>query len=271
MARAAEHTTREFANYPPIDPRAVAARFGATVTHAPGERSESGALSDHGTLTVRDGRWHINVPLQMSGERRRFSVAHEIGHILLFTSVADQPALVRQLRSREIYRRVERLCNSGAAHILMPTAPFTESLAPAGPPTKDLVEMLASKFNVSLEAAARRITEIQPGWHFMMWEHSTTHPKGPAWRTAKQPQRENEPFLPDGMSSSRLVPDVVLDAARKGVASCEEVIADLPSVGRMRSVRAWHVPRVQRELVQVDGRAPQKERVFVFYRTEARA
>lgn len=271
MVAAVEHTTRDFSPYPPVEPRDVAARFGATVAFIPGDRGqERRGLTNHGQLTVRGGRWHIAVPLRMRHERRRFSVAHEIGHILLFDAVADAPELVRQLRSRELYDRIEPLCNLAAAHLLMPEAPFSEALEAAMPPSKESIEMLAAKFNVSLEALARRITEVRPDWFIMFWEYSTTHPKGPAWRTAQQPKREGVPFQPEGMSSARLSPDIVLDAAMAGAAQAEDVLADLPSVGRMNDVRAWLVPRVSRELVEVGDRTEQNERVFVFYRRSVR-
>ncbi len=272
MIAAVEHTTRGFSAYPPIEPRAVAAQFGATVAFMPGGRvQERRGATAHGHLTVREGRWHISAPLRIRHERRRFSVAHEIGHILLFDAVADAPELVRELRSRALYDRVEPLCNLAAAHILMPDGPFSKALQAAMPPSKASIETLAAKFDVSLEALARRITEVRPDWYVMFWEYSTTHPKGPAWRTAQQPKRDGVPFQPKGMSSARLSPDIVLDAATAGAALADVVFADLPSVGRMSDVRAWLVPRVSRELVDVGDRTEQNERVFLFYRRSVRA
>ena len=267
MVIAIEDTVREFAAYPPIDPRAVASRFGAKVAYLPGGHVQGGqGPAVHGQLTVREKRWHISVPLRIRHERRRFSVAHEIGHILLFDAVADTPGFVRELRSQALFDRVERLCNLAAAHLLMPEAQFSEALEAAMPPSKESIERLATRFDVSLEALARRITEVRPDWYIMFWEYSKTHPKGAAWRTAQQPSREGVPFQPEGMSSSRLVPDVVLDAAISGATQATEVVANLPSVERMAEVRAWHVPRVNRELVGVGDHTEQNERVFMFYR-----
>ena len=270
MEKAAEHTTADFQSFVPIDPRAVAARFGASVSYQPASRGPDNDFADHGQLTVRDGRWHVRVPLQMSNERRRFSVAHELGHILLFTAVADHPDLVKQLRSQEIFGRVERLCNLGAAHILMPTAPFTDALDALGSPSKDTVESLASRFNVSLETAARRITEVRPEWALVVWEYSTQHRKGPAWRIAKQPQRAGAVFVPDGMSSARLTPDIVTEAALRGEASADTVFADIPGIDRMEDVRAWHIVSLRKALVDVGDERPHRERVFVFYQQSIR-
>lgn len=266
MEKAAKHTTADFASFAPIDPRAVATRFGATVTYQPAQRGPNNDLTEHGQLTVVDGRWHVRVPLQMSGERRRFSVAHELGHILLFTAVADHPDLVKQLRSQELFTRVERLCNIGAAHILMPTVPFLAALNEQGTPDRHTVETLASHFHVSLETAARRVTEVAPEWSLVIWEYSTQHRKGPAWRIAKQPQRAGAVFVPDGMSSGRLEPDIVTTAARDGDARAAHVSADIPGVATMEDVRAWHVVSLRKTLVDIGDERPQYERVFVFYK-----
>ena len=266
MSQAAAQTTAEFVGSLPIDPGMLAARFGASVAIA---APASGKLDDHGQLRVRDGRWHIRVPRELSQERRRFSVAHEIGHILLFDAVVDQPELIRQLRSKSLFARVERLCNIGAAHLLMPTVVFRSALTELLPPTGDTVEGLAARFRVSLEAAARRIVEVAPEWSVIFWEMAMTHPRGPAWRTANQHHREGAAFLPSGLSSSRLTPDVVSAAAESGSASADTVIADLPGVATMREANAWYVPRGRFELADVEGPTYRGgDRVFVFYRAQ---
>ncbi|WES64098.1 ImmA/IrrE family metallo-endopeptidase [Microbacter sp. GSS18] len=272
MIAAAEHAAADFSRFPPIDPGAVAARFGASVSVAPGQRRADGSLADHGQLTVRESRWHIRVPKELSIERRRFSVAHEIGHILLFSAVADQPTLVRQLRGKATFADVERLCNLGAAHVLMPTGVVAETLRTLLPPTGKSVEALATRFRVSLEAAARRIVEVSPEWSVIFWELSTTHPRGQAWRTSGQHQRDDAPYLPPGQSSSRrLQPDVVAEAALRGEASAAKVLANLEGVvATMRDVSAWYVPRARHELLEVaDDRARHREeRVFLFYKAD---
>lgn len=108
MELAAEHASSAFADYPPIDPTTIALKYGAQVNVVPGKRKVNGKLEDHGRLSVRERRWRIEVPLEMSTERRRFSIAHEIGHILLFDAVAEHPHLVQQLRSQDLWMRVSR-------------------------------------------------------------------------------------------------------------------------------------------------------------------
>lgn len=268
MERATENATTAFADYPPIDPIAIARKYGAKVAIVPGNRKVDGSLEDHGRLSVREQRWRIEVPREISVERRRFSIAHEIGHILLFDAVAENPQLVQQLRSGVLWSRVERLCNIGAAHLLMPSRPYGFAADVLMPPTRQTVALLASKFQVSLAAAARRIAEVRPEWSVIFWELSTNHPRGAAWRTANLQHRGGQEFLPAGMSSARLQPDIVTRAAADGEATADRVLADLPGVGIMEDARALHIPRARNELIEVEGgiHRSQPERVLVFYR-----
>ncbi|WP_407681244.1 ImmA/IrrE family metallo-endopeptidase [Pseudarthrobacter equi] len=234
-----------------------------------GRYKADGSLEDHGRLSVREKRWRIEVPWELSTERRRFSIAHEIGHILLFDAVAENPQLVQQLRGRELWARVERLCNIGAANLLMPAATYRAAVDPLLPPNRRTISAMAARFQVSLSAVARRIAEVQPEWSVIFWELAMTHPKGAAWRTAGLQHRGGTSFLPSGMSSSRLQPDIVSQAAVAGEASAQNVLADLPGVGIMEDAWALHIPRARNELIEIEGgkNLGQPERVLVFYRS----
>jgi len=273
MVLAAAKVTEGLVAFPPIDPIAVAARLGANVAVHPGARKPDGTLEDHGRLSVRNKRWHITVPFEMSAERRRFSIAHEVGHILLYEAVAAHPAEVQELRSRPLWRQIEQLCNQGAAAILMPAESFQRAAEKAMPPTATAVEALAKRFRVSLEAAARRIAELVPDWSVMFWEHRSDHRRGPAWRTARHQHRGAGPFLPHGLSSGRLKPDVVREAGENGLSMARVVVADLPGAGTMVDAYAWLVRTSRPELPDFDSSiqpARHPDRVFMFYRgTEA--
>lgn len=269
MEAAAAHAVRDFARFPPIDPVSVAERFGAVVAVRPGAPNDDPRTAvHHGRLTVRNDRWFIETPVRLNAERRRFSIAHEVGHILLFDSVVQNPALIRELRSAAVWKRVERLCNIGAAHLLMPTATFRAALDTALPPTRERVEALALQFRVSLAAAARRIPEVHPDWSLIVWQYDTTHRRGAAWRTTVASQTAGQQFLPEGLSSGRLTPDVVEEAAGAGSATSRRVLADVPGVSRMEDVTAWLARGSRPELVESED-LRQRDRVFLFYRSAA--
>lgn len=226
---------------------------------------------DHGSLAVRDSAWHVRVPRELSSERRRFSIAHEIGHILLFSAVADNPAHVRELRSDALHARVERLCNTAAAQILMPTHSFTLALDELGELSRGSIDELARRFWVSREAAMRRVTEVHPDWGIMFWELSRDHPRGVAWRTSKNQNRGTAAFLPPGLSSSRLHPDVVEVAATAGEAFADEVRPDIPGMTAMYHVSAWKVEVRRNELVGLERAdpTPDQGRIYVLYKTKS--
>ena len=75
-------------------------------------------------------RWIIDRPFIIltdnneSSVRRRFNVAHEIGHILLHNSVES----VHDYSSKELKNIIERQANSFASHFLLPSGAFEESL-----------------------------------------------------------------------------------------------------------------------------------------------
>lgn len=75
-------------------------------------------------------RWIIDRPFIIltdnneSSVRRRFNVAHEIGHILLHNSVES----VHDYSSKELKNIIEKQANSFASHFLLPSRAFEESL-----------------------------------------------------------------------------------------------------------------------------------------------
>jgi len=249
------------ARFGAVDPIAIAGNYGARVVFSPwGERT----AREHGRLSVHDRRWRIDVPVELTAERRRFSVAHEIGHILLLDSVADQPELVRELGSAPLHRRIERLCNFAAAHILMPDAAVRAALSEHPGLDRDSLPQFASQFFVSYEAMARRVSEVSDRWSLIMWEWRSDHPNGPAWRTAKYQDRSGRIFIPDGMSSRRLTPDVVAAAAADAFAASDVVRFEGRTLGTLFDVRAWRNRRVAaQQLVEEPSAQPSQPKVFV--------
>lgn len=240
IENAAGHTTAGAELRLPVDPTAIAQRFGAKVFNLP-QGAPGGLVDDrHGELRVTDGRWQILVQKDVLNERRRFSIAHEIGHILLFDAVAEHPELVRELRKRTHLSYVEQTCNQIAARILMPTAAFVDTIERLGGLGADSVlDRLTDMFWVSPGAAVRRIVELDTRRRMIIWEYVRDHPRGPAWRTSKEQDRTRNPYIPDGMSSGRLRPDIVRDAADAGTASAEDVRFDAPSLKLLRNVHTY--------------------------------
>ncbi|UVC17079.1 ImmA/IrrE family metallo-endopeptidase [Mesorhizobium onobrychidis] len=97
-------------------------------------------------------------------KRRRFTIAHELGHFLMPSHVpsAEGRFLCRlqdmlALKANEADRRMkmEVEANRFAAHILMPAPPFRKDAAASKDPDLGHLVRLANKYDVSKEAASR--------------------------------------------------------------------------------------------------------------------
>jgi len=85
----------------------------------------------------------------LSTERKRFTIAHELGHALLETSGKGAPKHGVEL---------ERICDKFAAEILMPTQHFRASCGKI--PSVEKVVHLANLYQTSLSATAIRCAEL---------------------------------------------------------------------------------------------------------------
>jgi len=98
--------------------------------------------------------------------RKRFTLAHEIGHAIVFRSIGPQAGpsdeLHLQCRSKTADQRdEERLCDVLATELIMPRTQFLRAMNEIGV-CASTVSVMARKFAVSLQAASRRITQLLP-------------------------------------------------------------------------------------------------------------
>ncbi len=109
-----------------------------------------------------EGGFAIKVNRDAPERRRRFSLAHEIGHTLL--KDAPTGCKYRHLTTRANvrrpanHRREERICDFAAAEILMPESLFRPWLAGRAMSIR-AIEAAATHFEVSRQAAAIRLAE----------------------------------------------------------------------------------------------------------------
>jgi Zn-dependent peptidase ImmA (M78 family) len=99
----------------------------------------------------------------LPSQRRRFAVAHQLGHFLLKSQRGDRQCSHRDLaenRRDTPHRKEEMQANRFAAGLLMPKplfAPFVESL---GKPTVAHLPAIAAAYDVTLEAATSRYVDL---------------------------------------------------------------------------------------------------------------
>ncbi|HTU35263.1 MAG TPA: ImmA/IrrE family metallo-endopeptidase [Candidatus Acidoferrum sp.] len=121
-----------------------------------------------GVFQLPSGELIIKLNTDSPPVRRRFTLAHEIGHLLL-----GKPGL-RSSCGRD--QELEKKCDAIASELLMPSdeaIPFIESL---GKPSPEKLRAIASRFDVSLQAAAFRVHRDLGLWKCFIgcWQR---HPK----------------------------------------------------------------------------------------------
>ena len=127
----------------------------------PLNQSDAGILD--GMLIPVDDSYVIALNENVSETRQRYSLAHEIGHLILMKdeALSSRSSTHRRLRSSVTHEdpREERLCEAIAAELLMPSELFARRLSSLGC-TLGNVPSLAQEFGTSITSTAIRYTEV---------------------------------------------------------------------------------------------------------------
>jgi len=152
----------------PVDIEAIAGEY-ATVAKRPLDRDVSAVLAP-----LEGGKWLILVNEEHVEVRQRFSIAHELGHLLLHAYTAphaDRAFRFRDARSSEGSALEEIQANRFAAELLMPADQVLSALrtqqldhAPETPEEdrtlQDVATNLAGRLKVSTQAMTIRISTL---------------------------------------------------------------------------------------------------------------
>ncbi|WP_313805789.1 ImmA/IrrE family metallo-endopeptidase [Sphingobium sp.] len=143
----------------PIDVVAIAHRAGITEVRD----LETDAFASALITNMAKGEAAILCAPGLSAQRRRFAIAHQLGHFLLGGQPVD-----RQCRNRDLAetrrdtptRKAEMHANRFAAGVLMPKPLFVASVAGLGKPTVTHLPDIAATYHVTLEAAVTRYADL---------------------------------------------------------------------------------------------------------------
>jgi Zn-dependent peptidase ImmA (M78 family) len=141
----------EIAAHPPIDVRALARRMGV-------DKVDYASMVEDGRLEYRPEYVRILLRRGMPDTRHRFTLAHELGHLLL--ADPESPLIARRFRPHET--REERFCDAFAAAVLLP-AQWVEDSAQGRPEGLETLRRLAQESVTSLAASAVRLRDVL-GW-----------------------------------------------------------------------------------------------------------
>jgi len=113
--------------------------------------AESKKIIGAGALTNNKGKFTIHYAPDLPPPRRRFTIAHEIGHMIIRAA---------GFRGSQFGKELERLCDMFATEILIPRRIFLE-LASQEVNIKEIFR-LAHSFGASLTTTAIRYAELLP-------------------------------------------------------------------------------------------------------------
>ena len=151
---------------PPVDIDLIARRCGVTIEKTDLGEDVTGVLVSHGETGI------IAYNPNQGEQRRRFTIAHELGHFVLHrndgadTVFVDKDFIVKY-RSNKLYSdlelKQEQEANAFAASLLMPKEFILEEIT--SPRLKafsesDVINELANLFNVSIPAMTFRLTNL---------------------------------------------------------------------------------------------------------------
>ena len=152
----------------PVDVEAIASRLGAII------RREDFDEDLSGFALQKNGSQYIGINSTEGHERQRFTLAHELGHLLLHKEdKVSYDAGVGLMLLREAHsvrgsdiKEVE--ANRFAAELLMPETHIRNDLSMHGDidlmsesqRSKDFITKMASKYDVSFQAMQIRLTNL---------------------------------------------------------------------------------------------------------------
>ncbi len=110
-----------------------------------------------GLFQLEDGELVIKLNSESSFVRKRFTLAHEIAHLLLNTVPAHRS-------TDRADKDLERTCDLIAAELLMPTEEATDFISGLGLPSPENLKAIASRYTVSLQTAAIRVHDGLKLW-----------------------------------------------------------------------------------------------------------
>ena len=196
------------------------------------------AISSDGMLLPGRRGYTIILNQSKSRLRRRFSLAHEMSHLLLQKCGISNGSAVNHRGSDESDGGEERLCDEIAAEILMPRLAFEEDAWMEGWSLRSL-RILSREYETSMTATARRMVELMPEPALMsVWKPPNDNGDIPKlqWTDIRRSHHrvQNASFLP--RERLRLITDA-LDSD-KVESGCAPVVDTRRGAGRPTDVPA---------------------------------
>jgi len=186
---------------PPYDPFLIARRLGVRVTHAALDGTD-------GYVQVRDGQWHAVISSRSNLARQRFTLGHELGHVILMRGAQrGEFRCLTRYRTHEFAPGVhqdpleEALCNAFADELLLPADEILDrfGLDRSNPASvvPCVVFEVARAFGVSVQAAAVKVVKMLGARRTgcCLWDLETLWPVALWWTGLRLPYTRNREKL----------------------------------------------------------------------------
>jgi hypothetical protein len=211
---------------------------------------------EHAVVLVPRSPWR-------TWRRARFGVGHELAHL----AIARTPGVDRAaLRDPRAHRPLERLCDLGAAALLMPAPQFAADALREGIGA-DRLRSLYDTYLVSWMSLMNRLSTVLPDTGVSLWRFGARAGDDPALaRVVSSWGWSRSTFLPRGISEHKLSRLMITTAFHEGWSATSDLrllhLSDRPSVSSV----ACTMPAFSRDqevLPVLDGfRVPDEERAY---------
>jgi Zn-dependent peptidase ImmA (M78 family) len=170
------------------------------------------------SATLQSVNGHLTIFIHESSarsnwRRTRFTIAHELVHALIVRMLGNADLIATLDDTEESHAELEKICNVGAAELLMPSSMMRKSVPEFGLSPEGLLQ-LYDHFLVSREAMLWRIAATMPHSSIIRWrEHARDWSEAKCFRVVScYPPYERghtRPWLPEGATTRHLTGDVV--------------------------------------------------------------
>jgi len=176
-------------------------------------------IATPGLLEVHGNTYVVVVRKGIHWRRQRFTIAHELGHILLLNALVQTPSLLVALRAPEHWAQTERLCNLAAAELLIPQVDLLRVLQTIQFSSRRLLQFY-DRYMTSFTPLFIRLSEVLPGSSVTLWRKHARHPHEPeALRVVSCIRHKDGAWLPSGLTAKHLNPPLVEFALERGEAT----------------------------------------------------
>ena len=120
-------------------------------------------------LKLAPNGFEIEISKQKNWRRNRFTIAHELSHLIIFNAI-DKP--INSFDKKQ-YDEIERLCDIGASELLINETDLEKTLYSIGLNTEGL-KVLYDRFLVSYDALFLKLSEFF-GANVLIWKNYARH------------------------------------------------------------------------------------------------